>query len=349
MNGSAASDLDPRTAEPDFDDWRRGGICGSDAPKVAGVSRWGDALDVYISKVGLVARPQQEPTGPQLRGHALEDVAAIEFERESGRTVARVARRAHPQRQWQRVHLDRRVLAKEGASTSALEIKNTTRMKMKRIIEDNACPADFVAQLAHGCDVFDYRIGYVFVLCSETWERKLFRFDFSATDTLVNLRSLEDLLWNHHVAKRVPPMDWRTIAKPDIEKGEPTKLSDVTTLEGDLGQQFAERMIALREAAALCEEAELLHGVAKGAIEEFMATNNFTAAEMELLVEGVPRIARYRFNPTTGRRSLDQKAILDFVRAHHPQIDVEGFYRTGAPGIYSRAFWLRSKIDEKSA
>jgi predicted phage-related endonuclease len=336
---------DPRIAEPDFDEWRRGGITGTDAPKVLGVSRYGDALDVYISKVNLAPTRIVAGTGFQQRGRALEDVAAREFQSDLGVRVTRVARRAHPARPWQRAHLDRRVLGTMVHPTAGLELKTTTRSRMETI-KSEGCPEEFAAQLAHECDVWDYSLGYLFVLCPETWERRVFVYDWTQCATLMDLRALEEALWTKHIVPRVPPMEWATVAKPVVTKGAATDEGDIFALTGDVGEQFIARMFELKEARALAEEAKLMQELARAEIETFMSGNGFSAVEIDAMADGVLRRLRYYYRETAARRTLDQAKLLKFVKAHHPDVNVDAeFYKTGEPGIYSRDFWIQPKAE----
>lgn len=68
-------------------DWlaeRRTGIGSSDAAKILGVSPFGQALDVYLDKLGLL--PEEE-SAPMRWGSLLEDVVAQAFTEETGLTV----------------------------------------------------------------------------------------------------------------------------------------------------------------------------------------------------------------------------------------------------------------------
>jgi putative phage-type endonuclease len=325
-------DDDPRTREPDFDDWRRAGITSSDAPRIIGASKYGDALDVYIAKV-MPTAVEIPDSGVMRAGRALEEVAAREFANETSMRVQRVARREHPDRPWQRTHADRRVVGER----AMLEIKTTSRSVFGEW-SPTAAPQAVAAQLMHHLDCYDYDIGFAFALCRDTWERVVVRYEMTEPMRR-ELRDIEEQLWTQHIVPRVPPVTWKQ-TKIEAPRGEPTD-AKVLALSGDIGFDFVVRMIALHEARGMKDEAEFVEKLAKANVEQFMQTHGFSAVECEALVDGVTRRLRYYLREQDGRRTLDGEAITRFVRAQHPEIDIEQFYKVGKPTTYSRDFWIK--------
>lgn len=77
-------DLEQGTQE--WLDWRKGGIGGSDAPAVMGVSPWDSPLSLWQRRMGLV--PEKVMSQAMARGHELEPIARQLLEAETGLVFA---------------------------------------------------------------------------------------------------------------------------------------------------------------------------------------------------------------------------------------------------------------------
>lgn len=111
-------------AEPETDEWfaaRRDGITGTDLPKILGLTKYGNALSVWLDKRGEL----EDDAGEAARwGQLLEDTVAQEWATRHGTAVTDVGVLAHHEQPWMRASLDRLVDAcPDGDGPCALEVK----------------------------------------------------------------------------------------------------------------------------------------------------------------------------------------------------------------------------------
>jgi len=111
------------TATQDRTEWlaeRRKGIGGSDAPVVAGLSKWKSPHELYLEKRGELEPANLDDVEHVQWGNRLEDAIAQEFARRQGVKIRRVNRMlAHPDHPWMLANIDRDIV---GADES-LEVK----------------------------------------------------------------------------------------------------------------------------------------------------------------------------------------------------------------------------------
>lgn len=136
-------------APPETDDWfaaRRGGITGTDLPKILGLTKYGNALSVWLDKRGELT----DDAGEAARwGQILEDPVALEWAERNDSLVAPVGVLRHVDEPWMRASLDRTVIAcPDGDGTCGLEIK--TRSAFKAADWRDGFPDDVLAQVAWG-------------------------------------------------------------------------------------------------------------------------------------------------------------------------------------------------------
>jgi putative phage-type endonuclease len=142
-------------AEPESDEWfaqRRGGITATDIPKILGLSKYGNALSVYLDKLGQL--PDDEAGEAARWGHLLEPLVATEYATRTGHAVHTVGTVAHVEEPWMRASLDRLVftwVAGEDARgysddpAGALEVK--TRSSYANASWRQDVPDDVLAQV----------------------------------------------------------------------------------------------------------------------------------------------------------------------------------------------------------
>lgn len=111
-------------AAPETDEWfaaRRDGITGTDLPKILGLTKYGNALSVWLDKRGEL----DDDAGEAARwGQLLEDVVAQEWAARHGTAVSDVGVLAHHEQPWMRASLDRLVQdCPDGQGPCALEVK----------------------------------------------------------------------------------------------------------------------------------------------------------------------------------------------------------------------------------
>ena len=136
-------------AEPESDEWfaaRREGITGTDLPKILGLTKYGNALSVWLDKRGELDDDAGEAA---LWGQILEDPVAQEWARRHGAEVVPVGVLANAERPWIRASLDRLVAdCPDGAGACGLEIK--TRSAFKSKLFRSEIPDDVLAQTTWG-------------------------------------------------------------------------------------------------------------------------------------------------------------------------------------------------------
>lgn len=155
-------------------------IGGSDAPKVAEVSRWGCALDVFLEKLGVVERSEDTEAAEWgtilepviLRQYAIrEQVQVATLEDRTGRPLIFTPagtehrpRRAqaeylaywlgtlrHPAHNFIGCHVDGWTLREDGAVAEPIEAKTASAFRTREWGQDDtdAMPDDYVVQCQH--------------------------------------------------------------------------------------------------------------------------------------------------------------------------------------------------------
>lgn len=136
-------------AEPDSDEWfaaRRAGITGTDLPKILGLTKYGNALSVWLDKRGEL----DDEAGEAARwGTLLEDVVAEEWAHLNATAVTDVGVLAHVDDGWMRASLDRLVTTcPDDQGPCALEVKTRSAWVADQWAE--GVPDSVLAQTAWG-------------------------------------------------------------------------------------------------------------------------------------------------------------------------------------------------------
>lgn len=150
--GRLVTNAAPETCE--WFDARRGGITGTDLPKILGYSRYGNALSVWLDKRGEL----QDTAGEAARwGSLIEDVVAREWTRRHNNTpkLQRIGVVADERDPWRRASLDRVVFGcpdapHQGTSTRDCGLEIKTRSAFKASEWGDGIPDDVLAQVAWG-------------------------------------------------------------------------------------------------------------------------------------------------------------------------------------------------------
>lgn len=142
--GRIVTNADPGT--PAWFAARRGGITGTDLPKMLGDSPYGNALSVWHDKRGEIVDELVSEAGEW--GHILEDPIAQEWARRNHVQVVRVGVVANTTFDWQRASLDRLVHGCPHADLCGLEVKTRSAFKAGMFRDD--IPDDVLAQVAWG-------------------------------------------------------------------------------------------------------------------------------------------------------------------------------------------------------
>lgn len=182
---------------------RQGGLGGSDAAAVLGLSPWASPLSVYAEKIRTEVVDRQ-PSTYQQWGIRAEDMIARGMAKDKGVKLApSPGLLAHPDRRWQMVTPDRLTVDKRGGTPyGVLEVKNVSGWKRDDWPADEP-PVHVVVQVQHGLDVLGYDVGFVAALLggnNPRWYR-VERDD----DLIRDMRAAEARFWRNHVTARVPP------------------------------------------------------------------------------------------------------------------------------------------------
>lgn len=140
------------------DEWlqyRRNGICGSDAPIVTGQSPWNTPLGLYYDKIGVKPlRPEDKDKTAMEVGHLLEPLVAKMFAEETGYEVYKDWNMyQHPLYPFMLVNLDYIAILPDG-SKAIVECK-TGSVYSAENWENNQIPAHYIDQLRHEMSVFN--------------------------------------------------------------------------------------------------------------------------------------------------------------------------------------------------
>lgn len=284
-----STETPPSTDRQVFLKKRMSGLGGSDIGAILGLNPHRTARDVWEEKMGLAV--SDEPSGPILRGIHLEPIAAVEYQKATGRDVRRQPQRTHKDHPWAIGNCDRQILATSEKPTGILEIKcpglhNFTQWKLKGL------PETYVLQLQWYMSVFDYTWGAYGIFSAERWD--LIHFDVERDDALCKtMLEAGEQFWHDHVLTGIPP-----------EEPEPAKL-DLPDTCGELVVQDTPEWKAavetLLEAKELKDAACDLEDSAKAELQKMMGDSG--------IVE-VPGLVRIYFKTQQGRTSLDEKALV---------------------------------------
>jgi putative phage-type endonuclease len=206
---------------------RRSGIGGSDIAKIAGISKFGGAMDVWLEKIGQSA-PLIE-TERMYWGTRLEDVVAKEYARRSGNKVrqaptttdpvtglrARVIRYSED-RPWRMANVDRLTsIPKRG-----FEAKTADNFAAADFGEEGSdqVPPDYLLQCMWYMGVTRYEVWDLAVLIGGNHFRT---YTIERDNALIaSLFEIGDDFWLNNVVPKVPPpIDGSEGARRFLEAG----------------------------------------------------------------------------------------------------------------------------------
>jgi hypothetical protein len=151
---------------------RQGVIGGSDTGALYNLD-WGCIRRLAYEKSGV--KPDfEELWKPEFeRGKYMEKVVAEIYADKTQRTVKLSPRKAHPERPYMVVHMDREIESPEKAGPGYLEIK-VVNFRTMRKFKKEGLHHSYILQVQHGLAVTDYQWGSYAILCLEPWEFKYF-------------------------------------------------------------------------------------------------------------------------------------------------------------------------------
>ena len=194
-------------ARPEWLEYRRKGLGGSDAAAVLSISPFRTARDLYYDKLGVVTADDQANWVALEVGTLLEPLVARIFAEKTGLKIYQLkCMFQHPRYPWMLADLDYLVELPDG-TTSILEIKTTNyNAKDKWWYNDQEIvPVYYEAQGRHYMAVMNLdRVYYCCLYGNNEDEAIIRRIDRDMAYEM-ELIALEQDFWENHVLARRPP------------------------------------------------------------------------------------------------------------------------------------------------
>lgn len=196
-----------KLTRPEWLEYRRRGIGGSDAAAVLGISPFRTARDLYYDKAGIVTADDRENWVALEYGTLLEPLVARIFAEKTGLKIyQRKCLFQHPLHPWMLADLDYLVELPDG-STAILEIKTTNYNAKDKWWRDGeeTVPAYYESQGRHYMAVMNLDRVYYCCLYGNSEDDALIRHIDRDMDYELELISLEQDFWENNVLVKLPP------------------------------------------------------------------------------------------------------------------------------------------------
>lgn len=186
---------------PEWLEWRKKGIGGSDASVVCGINRYKSPVELWLDKTGQIQ--SAEAGEAAYWGTILESVVRTEFSKRTGIEIQCINQllqsEEHP---FMQANLDGTCEHPE-YGTCVFEAKTASAYKSGEW--DDAIPDEYQLQLQHYLAVTGYNGAYIAVLIGgNTFRWKFIERDEELISMLVDL---EENFWHHVQTNTPPPMD----------------------------------------------------------------------------------------------------------------------------------------------
>lgn len=186
---------------------RRNGIGSSDVAKILGLSRWGTALQVYVSKVE--PNPSEEMAPPLEWGHRLEPVISAAVMDHYGWKLDKVPTLRHKEHEFLIASLDR-----VNQDREICEIKSTARGEGYGERETSEIPEHVWVQCQHQLEVADLETCWVFVLIGQCDFRR-YRIERDSEYMPTVFPHLREF-WDRVEQRNPPEPDWSHPDTPSL-------------------------------------------------------------------------------------------------------------------------------------
>lgn len=197
-------------ARPEWLEYRRKGLGGSDAAAVLNISPFRTARDLYYDKLGIVTADDQANWVALEVGNLLEPLVARIFEKKTGLKIYRwKCMFQHPRCPWMIADLDYLVDLPDG-TTAILEIKTTNYNAKDKWWHSGKeiVPAYYEAQGRHYMAVMNLDRVYYCCLYGNNEEEVIIRRIDRDMDYEMELIALEQDFWENRVLAKCPPPYW---------------------------------------------------------------------------------------------------------------------------------------------
>lgn len=180
-------------------EWRKKGIGGSDAGAILGLSKFKNAFQIYLEKVGEVDISEENQSEYAYWGQQLEELVAKEFTKRTGKKVRRCnIILQHPEYSFMCANLDRIVVGED----AFLECKTTSAYNAREWKEEEI-PGSYIIQLQHYLSITGYEKCYI--ACLIGGNRFIWK-EIKRDQELINIIiRAEKTFWEEHVLKKIPP------------------------------------------------------------------------------------------------------------------------------------------------
>lgn len=206
-------------SRPDWLEYRRKGLGGSDAAAVLNISPFRTARDLYYDKLGIVTADDQANWVALEVGTLLEPLVARIFAEKTGLKIyQRKCMFQHPHYPWMLADLDYLVELPDG-TTAILEIKTTNYNAKDKwwYNGEEIVPVYYETQGRHYMAVMNLdRVYYCCLYGNNEDEAIIRRIDRDMSYEL-ELIALEQDFWESHVLAKRPPPYWEDDGKLILE------------------------------------------------------------------------------------------------------------------------------------
>ena len=234
---------------PEWLEWRKKGIGGSDASVVCGISRYKSPVELWIDKTDQIQ--SAEAGEAAYWGTLLESVVRAEFTKRTGIEIQCVNQllqsEEHP---FMLANLDGTCEHPEHG-TCIFEAKTASAYKSGEW--DDAIPDEYQLQLQHYLAVTGYNGAYIAVLIGgNTFRWKFIERDEELISMLVEL---EENFWHHVQTNTPPPMDGSDASAKFLAERFPDSVpKSQITLPDNAAELLAQYDVACEQLAAITEK-----------------------------------------------------------------------------------------------
>lgn len=201
-------------SEDDWLEYRRGGIGGSDASIIFGVSHFRTGRELYYDKLGIKPyRDEEDKTWLQKKmGHVLEDLVAEVFSKKTGLKVYQIKKMfSHPLYSFMRADVDYFAELPDGR-IAIVECK-TTNYQNRDAWDGDKYPYQYELQIRHYMAVMNIDVAFIACLWGNSENDFTYRRverDIEFEDQIIET---EQDFWENYILKEVEPP---FVEKPDM-------------------------------------------------------------------------------------------------------------------------------------
>ena len=195
---------------PEWLEYRRKGLGGSDAAAVLNISPFRTARDLYYDKLGIVTADDQANWVALEVGNLLEPLVARIFAKKTGLKIyQRKCMFQHPQYPWMLADLDYLVELPDG-TTAILEIKTTNYNAKDKwwYNGEEIVPVYYETQGRHYMAVMNLNRVYYCCLYGNNEDESIIRRIDRDMAYEMELIALEQDFWENNVLAKLPPPYW---------------------------------------------------------------------------------------------------------------------------------------------